>query len=441
MKKTFILIVLVVFNMPTIFSQAVINNSHSLNRYKNINTKLKKKHQIISLLLFGFIINGCVEPFEFNQETFESALVIEATITNELKSQEIILSRTFEFGEEGPNPESGADVRIVDDTQGQFLFIENEAGIYVSTSPFSAQADKNYQLLITTNNGRSYSSTLTVLTQNTQIDELYAVRETNDDDINGMSIYVDSFDPTGNSKYYRYEYEETYKIVAPHWRPFKLIVVNDIFPDCEVALIVREQPEWVCYNTVESINLNLTATNGLIEDRVSQFLVRFLSSDDYIITTRYSILVKQYVISREAYVYFEALNAFSGQGSLFSQIQPGFLSGNIFSDNNPDEKVIGFFDVSTVSSKRLYFNYEDFYPLEAPPPFIVNCIPFAPTLFNATGTACGELISSLNSNRIVYIDENENPSISFPGPYLMVLRPCGECTALGSTIVPDFWEE
>jgi len=408
---------------------------------KNIITILKNKHQIISLILFSFIINGCVEPFEFNQETFESALVIEATISNELKTQEITLSRTFESDEEGPNPESGATVRIVDDTQGQFLFIENEAGIYVSTSPFSAQADKNYQLLITTNNGRSYSSTQTVLTQNTQIDELYAVRETNDDDINGMSIYVDSFDPTGNSKYYRYEYEETYKIVAPHWRSFKLIVVNDIFPDCEVALIVREQPERVCYNTVESINLNLTTTNGLFEDRVSQFLVRFLSSDDYIITTRYSILVKQYVISREAYVYFEALNAFSGQGSLFSQIQPGFLSGNIFSDNNPDEKVIGFFDVSTVSSKRLYFNYEDFYPLEAPPPFIVNCIPFAPTLFNATGTACGELINSLNSNRIVYVDENENPSISFPGPYLMVLRECGECTALGSIIVPDFWEE
>ena len=57
--------------------------------------KLKNKHQIISLILFGFIINGCVEPFEFNQETFESALVIEATITNELKTHEITLSRTF----------------------------------------------------------------------------------------------------------------------------------------------------------------------------------------------------------------------------------------------------------------------------------------------------------------------------------------------------------
>ena len=411
---------------------------------KNINTKLKNKHQIISLLLFVFIINGCVEPFEFNQETFESALVIEATITNELKTHEIILSRTFEFDEEGPNPESGADVRIVDDTQGQFLFIENEAGIYVSTSPFSAQANKNYQLLITTNNGRSYSSTPTVLTHNTQIDEVYAVRETNDDGINGMSVYVDSFDPTGNSKYYRYEYEETYKIVAPNWVPFELIVVTDggfIWPDCFVALIDREQPVRECYNTVESINSNLTTTNGLIEDRVSQFLVRFLNSDDYIITTRYSILVKQNVISREAYIYFEALNDFSGQGSLFSQTQPGFLSGNIFSDNNPDEKVIGFFDVSTVSSKRLYFNYEDFYPNEAPPPYIVNCIPFAPHLINPLSGSCGELISGLNLNRIVYIDENENPTMNLPGPYLMVLRECGDCTALGSNIAPDFWEE
>ncbi|MCH7785303.1 MAG: hypothetical protein IIB06_07800 [Bacteroidetes bacterium] len=53
MKKTFILIVLVVFNMPTIFSQAVINNSHSLNRYKNIPQEKVFVHYNTSLLFAG----------------------------------------------------------------------------------------------------------------------------------------------------------------------------------------------------------------------------------------------------------------------------------------------------------------------------------------------------------------------------------------------------
>ena len=61
----------------------------------------------ISLLTFS-----CIEEIEFETETFESALVIEATITNEMKVHEILLSRTFRFEEDGPMPESGASVTI-----------------------------------------------------------------------------------------------------------------------------------------------------------------------------------------------------------------------------------------------------------------------------------------------------------------------------------------
>ena len=73
----------------------------------------------------------------------------------------------------------------------------------MSVAAFSAQPSIDYILNITTSNGRFYYSSPTVLTQTTQIDSFYAVRETTNDGINGMSMYLDSFDPTGNSKYYR----------------------------------------------------------------------------------------------------------------------------------------------------------------------------------------------------------------------------------------------
>jgi len=45
--------------------------------------------------MISFITNSCIEPFEFETIDFEDTLVIEATITNELKYHEINLTRTF----------------------------------------------------------------------------------------------------------------------------------------------------------------------------------------------------------------------------------------------------------------------------------------------------------------------------------------------------------
>jgi len=74
---------------------------------------------------------------------------------------------------------------------------------------------------------------------------------------------------------------------------------------------------------------------------------------------RYSIFVKQYVQNFAAHTFYQTLKDISGSESILSQTQPGFFAGNIKSDDNPNEKVIGFFDVSSVSNKRIFFNFSD----------------------------------------------------------------------------------
>ena len=391
-------------------------------------------------MILSFIYS-CTEEINFETESFESALVIEVTITNEMKFQEVILSRTFAFEEDGPNPEINAEVSIESDN-GEFNFQEIGDGMYVSINEFKAQTNINYTLKVTTSNGRHYSSTPIQLTQSTQIDQLYAVRETDDLGVNGMAIYIDSFDPTNNSKFYRYEYEETYKIIAPTWVSEDIIVVDRFFP-CTVNLVPKIQEEEICYNTVKSVTINQANTNASTEDRVTRHLVRFIESENFILSHRYSILVKQFVQSQQAYRYYETLNNFTEEGSIFTQIQPGFINGNVFSVNNPIEKVIGFFDVSTVTSERIFFNYIDFYFDEALPPFPVNCIPTEHLQFRPSDPpSCGSLITELLRDRVVY---HHGASIqadgSTTGPFYMVLRQCGDCTTLGNNVAPDFWEE
>ncbi len=389
---------------------------------------------VMSFSLFFFV--GCVEAIDYQAETYESAIVIDARITNEEKQQIILLSRVHRFGDENPNPETSAAVQIIGGNT-VYVFEEIEGGVYASITPFKALPGVSYKLEITTNDGRLYVSSPTSLTTVAQIDNLYAERVTNDDGVNGMSIYIDSSDPLGESKYYRYEYEETYKIIAPSWVPEDLVLID--VNTCELLLTTRSQEERVCYKTEMSTAINLMNTSSLTEDRVVKHPIRFINSNDFILSHRYSILVRQFIESEEAYTYFETLNDISSEGSIFSQNQPGFFRGNVFSENDSSEKVVGFFSVSSVTSRRIYFNYEDFYPNEAIPSLPYNCVPRESQQYAPSG-ACGPLVTRLFFNRATYVygASIDNTGVT-RGPFFVVNRRCGDCTALGSNIVPNFW--
>ncbi len=290
---------------------------------------------IFSKMLILLTIYGCVEPYEggdFNGN-FEDVLVINATVTNETKRQEVTLTRSFSFEDEVAPTEENAQVTIYDGTGIEFTFEEVEPGKYLSTQEFAAEINKDYSLKIITESGKTYiSSTMQLPVESTSIDNLYAERITNDDGIEGMGVFVDSFDPSRGSNYYRYEYEETFKIIAPFWSPFDVVVTLEGIQTPGISVILREQEERVCYGTDVSKTINVSSTLGLTEDRLKRFSVRFINRDDYILSYRYSILVKQYVQNPESFSYYETLNGLSqSSGNVFSEDQPGFLAGNIFS--------------------------------------------------------------------------------------------------------------
>jgi len=398
-----------------------------------------KKYFTIYLSVIALITNSCVEPYTIQKSTFDNAIVIEATITNELKHQKIVVSTTSPIEVNEFLAESNADVRIIDDFQNTYFFEEVAPGKYFSINEFKAIADINYTLIVTTNNGKSYTSEPSRLTNITKIDTVNASKEIDNFGNENISILVDSFDPTGNSKYYRYEYEETYKIIAPYWSPYDLVVTLNTFP-FGMEKVFKTKEEKTCYNTLNSNTIIQKETKGFSEDRVSKFPVRVLSKENTIISHRYSILIKQYVQSFEAFTFYKTLNNISGSESLFSQNQPGYFNGNIFSVENSNEKVLGFFEVSSVSSKRIFFNFQDFFPNEPLPPYFTECEPYAPTN-RSDGGDPSDLFNEINSGRAKYYQNNLNINFSNPGPYLVVIPKCGDCTHFGTNIKPDFWVE
>jgi hypothetical protein len=405
--------------------------------------------KLIKIIKYGFcgasllLLLNCIDPFEIEATEFKSALVIEATITDWEETQRIKVSRTFPLDTVLITGVSTATVSVFDSNGSFYGFSETFPGEYWSNSPFAAVSGLTYTLKVETSDGNTYTSEETSVPAKTTMDNLYAARGFKDGGTEeGMFIYVDSFDPTGQSKYYRYEYEETYKIIAPFWSAEEAYIVSPL-PNPEVATRAKTREERVAYNTNLSNTIIQENTTEFGEDRVNKFPVRFINRENYILSHRYSILVRQYVQNRAAFSYYETLEALSGTESLFSQRQSGFLEGNIKSDSNPEEEVVGFFQVSTVSEKRIFFNYTDFFPGENLPKYPTDCFLVSPPIITETGAS--PLLIAIELETLKYVedyDQQTNPNnFSEYGPFLMVQTPCGDSTFYGSNLVPDFWEE
>lgn len=400
-----------------------------------INNMRKIKIVHLGLIALSILmLIGCTEQVDItDQLVFEDAIVVEATITDETKKHGILITRTYKFEDNGPSSESNAQVTIIEGDNNTIHFTEESPGWYVSDNEFKAMNGVDYQLSITTQEGRSYLSRKMVLSKPGEIDEVYATKEINSIGNEIMSINVDSYDPENESHYYRYTYEETYKIIAPNWVSKDFVLLPGPVP----GFGERPIEEQVCYNTIASNSIIQTSTTQLMEDRVAKFPVRRIASDDPILRDRYSILVKQYIQSLEAYSYYDILNQLSGSESLFSQIQPGFVNSNIVSIENKNEKVLGFFEVSSVSEKRIFVNYDDVFPGEPIPPYYIECEYAAPLIANMGATP---LRDAIENGLIKYFRANLAPG-EFEGPYIVVPRPCGDCTVYGTSEKPYFWED
>ncbi|GAA3563852.1 DUF4249 domain-containing protein [Snuella lapsa] len=394
---------------------------------------------IYRVLIVGLVVLGCTERFELKTETFEDRLVIEATITNEVMSQEIKISRTHVLESTEPNYEHGATVKIEDSNQNTYSFTDEGDGLYVSTIPFMAEAGVSYKLFVETLDGRKFESSQEQLVPLATIDNLYA--ELIDvDGVSGIQVLADTNENLGEAQFFRYEYEETYKIVAPFYTSYDALITNLVVSPSlsyDIELVPRPQEQKICYSTHNSEEILLDNVNGLAASALKKVPIRFIPIEDPILRDRYSILVKQYVQSANAYNFYKILRDLGSDGSIFLDNQPGFIQGNIVSSLYENDNAIGFFDVSSVSSKRIYFNYLDFGIDK--PPYFYDCEVILWDYLN-TGPEINEryyLYQNLTFDDYIYasVAGYEESVYGLTTPH------CGNCTTFSSGKKPEFWED
>ncbi|MDO6744512.1 DUF4249 domain-containing protein [Tenacibaculum soleae] len=385
--------------------------------------KNKNKWFFITVIV---MITSCVEPFEIKDIAHESKLVVNAIITNELKNQIIKLSRTTKIDSTGISPEKNARISIIDDSQNVYQFKELNDGEYQSINQFNAIPDKSYTLKIETQNGENYSSTPEKLTETVSLENIEIKTSQNETEDKEVKISINNSYTNDTNKYYRFEYHETYKITPFSWNPQKAIVVSRDFP-FQFDLIPNPDPKY-CY-------VNKQPTNIIIAEspQLTNYVIKSKSILDRAWSLRYSILIKEYVLNEKSYNYYKLVKKFSNPTEIFSQIQVGTIPNNISSNTNPDNKAIGLFQVSAVSSKRIFINREDLTDEKYIYPGEEYCDIITPEKIDPFSGS--PLISAIDSNNYLFSGITANPS----SPYKLISKPCGDCTYLGETSKPSFW--
>ena len=276
-------------------------------------------------------------------------LAIDGTLVNSVDSPSVFtLSRTVRLTDStfASSPETGALVAVEGENGDLHKFNELPGGIYQS-APILLNPSSRYRLKITTASGEDYASDYVAVKQSPSIDSLTWQQQ------NDVMIYLDTHDPLNNTKYYRWDFTETYQYEAP--------LNAELSQSNGHLYYVDNTPNqtYDCWRSVNSSDILLGSTVALSQDVISKAPITIVPKNSQKISIKYSILVKQYAITQDAYQYFSILKKNTENlGSIFDA-QPTQLIGNIHSVKKPDEVVIGYFTASSVTQKRLFITKYD----------------------------------------------------------------------------------
>jgi hypothetical protein len=372
-----------------------------------------------SFFIFVFILlTSCITEFVPKTTEDSEMLVVEGLITDKQEAYTIKLSRPQHLGALNVlKPVGGCVIEVSDDSGQSFSFNETIPGTYVSDPlNFKGILGRIYTLHISidaNNNTLKYESFPMELKPVPPIDSIYYEKVTlvaqsaNTALQEGCKIFLDTHDPDNRCKYYRWEFTETWEIHVPF-----------------------TVPNNVCWVTNKSNAINIKNTSVLAEDRVTRYPVNFVTNSTDRLATKYSMLVNQYSLSEDEYLYWEkSLNISEQVGGLYDMI-PSSVPSNIYRLDNPNEKVLGYFSVSGTSSKRVFVK-DRFAGIYNP---YTDDICISDTIF---GAANGP-IRGLGTSVWVIINH------PLPPPSYRVItrvKDCYDCTLRGANIEPDFWKE
>jgi hypothetical protein len=168
---------------------------------------------------------------------------------------------------------------------------EKSLGLY--SDSFYLNPQLQYRLRIQTADGDSYLSDFVPFKTTPPIDSL---SWTNGPD--GVVIYTSTHDPANATRYYQWNWDQTYEYQSVAYSQYEYIFATD-------TVIPRPDSDQIfhCWSNSSSTSILLSSSTKLAQDVISLYPVKTIPPNDIQTSVLYSILVRQYALTREGYDY------------------------------------------------------------------------------------------------------------------------------------------
>ena len=299
---------------------------------------------------------------------------------------------------------------------------ETGGGMYTNTG-INLNSSQQYRLYIKTREGKEYASDYVNVRTAPPIDSVGWIRENG-----GVQIYVNTHDPKNNTWYYRWTTEETWEFHSTYYTRLEYLrdpVTNDIVgvkwrkPNQTV-----DETLYTCWQSENSTNLILGSSAKLSLDSMHKSLI-YIPQASWKLSVLYSVLVKQYALSKEEYEFLDKMKKNSEEtGNVFGR-QPSELKGNIHCLSNPGEPVIGYFGIANRQEKRIWISKPEVSDWR----YYMSC-----DTHNVTKDSAEWYSSFLTP--VIPLDIDQSGTILL---FFAASHNCVDCTLRGTNKKPSFW--
>lgn len=380
-------------------------------------------------VLIIILTQACKKPFtpSVNISDNNKYLVIEGVISGN-DSTFIKLSRTKKVDTlRTVFPEPNANLNVEDDAGNSYPLTETSPGTYAA-APLNINSSHKYRLRVKTSDNKEYVSDFVPVKNAPPIDSVGFAAQPS-----GVQVYVNTHDVTKNTQYYRWEFTEDWMFHSKY---------ASSYYNSKGARPVSDQI-YYCFTNDTSTNIVLASTTKLISDVVYQAPITTIPANSEKIETKYSILVKQYALTSDAYAFWENLQKNTEKlGSIFD-VLPSQTQSNFHCVTNPGELVIGYLSAGNASYKRIFITADQLLPTYSP---TYPCACELDTAFDNPKTPYDVTQTNIffqsNSLYLAVSGLYLPPANPFGKPtaltYSTIL--CVDCTVRGKKTAPAFWK-
>lgn len=337
---------------------------------------MRLNRNIITILILGSLLYGCIDPYNPGDLKFENMLFIEAQITDDPDIIPYVkLSHAYPFNQdyevEKPLVSIYGAIVSIENDQGKKAFFQSGAvggfigdphlsSSYRLKDPgFKLEEGRSYMLRIETTDGYIFESQFEKYLPSPVIEEIsysfstWEKPESSTED-EGYRFYVSTASQDNDPLFLRWNIDATFKYMVPF--------IGYYIWDGESLIDANSNNLNVCYKDEIIKGIFTGTSDGLTVNRVDNEPLHTVSRFGDRLQINYSLHVRQMRIPVSAYNFWNDLQSLLYKsGGLYESI-PYRLTGNIECISHDNLSVAGVFEVASVTETRIFVpRPTDFY--------------------------------------------------------------------------------